>query len=69
MDATFRNSEVLDSAEVRSNFRSLPGFKNEEELRHLDKTLKHLNVLLIIKKHPVQKEWGIEEDAFENIVL
>ena len=26
-----------------------------------------MNVLLIIKKHPVQKEWGIEEDAFENI--
>ena len=65
---TFRNSEVLDSAESKIKLPfPLPGFKNEEELRHLDKTLKHLNVLLIIKKHPVQKEWGIEEDAFENI--
>lgn len=65
---TFRNSEVLDSAESKIKLPfPLPGFKNEEELRHLDKTLKHLNVLLIIKKHPVQKEWDIEEDAFENI--
>lgn len=65
---TFRNSEVLDSAEskIRLPF-ALPGLKNKEELKQLDRTLGRLNILLIVKKHPVQKDWELKESDYRNI--
>lgn len=65
---TFRNSEVLDSAESKIHLPfPLPGLKNEEELKQLDRKLGSLNTLLIIKKHPVQTDWDIREENFRNI--
>ena len=65
---TFRNSEVLDSAESRIQLPfPLPGLRNEEELKQLDRTLGRLDILLIIKKHPVQTDWNIQEEDFRNI--
>ena len=65
---TFRNSEVLDSAEskIRLPF-ALPGLKNKEELKQLDRTLGRLSILLIVKKHPVQKDWELKESDYRNI--
>lgn len=65
---TFRNSEVLDSAESRIQLPfPLPGLKNKEELKQLDRTLGSLDILLIIKKHPIQTDWNIKEEDFQNI--
>ena len=65
---TFRNSEVLDSAESRIQLPfPLPGLRNEEELKQLDVILSSLDILLIIKKHAVQTDWHIQEEDFRNI--
>lgn len=65
---TFRNSDVLDSKEgqIKMPYR-LPGLRNETELHELDQYLKMTEMLLIIKKHPVQSDWQFAEDTFTNI--
>ncbi len=65
---TFRQSAVLDSAEnaIQLPF-PLPGVYNEKELKELDDHLSENKILLVIKKHPVQSEWNLEEKNYENI--
>lgn len=65
---TFRNSDVLDSKENQIRLPYwLPGLSNESELLELDRYLGTIDVLLIIKKHPVQSGWRFFENAFTNI--
>lgn len=65
---TFRNSDVLDSKEGEIKMPYwLPGLKNEGQLHELDQCLKTTDLLLVIKKHPVQSGWQFAEDTFTNI--
>lgn len=65
---TFRNSDVLDSKEGQIKMPyCLPGLKDEAELRELDQYLGAIDLMLIIKKHPVQSGWQFAEDTFTNI--
>ena len=65
---TFRQSGVLDSAEnaIQLPF-PLPGVYNEGELRELDDHLNKRDILLVIKKHPVQSAWNLDEKRYRNI--
>lgn len=65
---TFRQSELIQSAEGQIQMPFwLPGLKNEAELQQLDAYLKKKDILLIIKRHPVQSGWQMKDQRFSNI--
>lgn len=65
---TFRKSEVLISAEneIELPFQ-LPALESEAELKALDVHLRECGIFLIIKKHPLQSGWSLDEGAYTNI--
>ena len=65
---TFRKSEVLISAEneIELPFQ-LPALESEAELKALDVHLRECKIFLIIKKHPLQSGWSLDEGAYTNI--
>ena len=65
---TFRKSEVLISAEneIELPFQ-LPALESEAELKALDIHLRECGIFLIIKKHPLQSGWSLDEGAYTNI--
>lgn len=65
---TFRKSDVLVSAEngIELPFQ-LPALKNEKELQELDAELQKQNVVLLIKKHPLQSGWNLKEQDYTSI--
>ena len=65
---TFRKSEVLISAEneIELPFQ-VPALESEAELKALDVHLRECGIFLIIKKHPLQSGWSLDEGAYTNI--
>ena len=65
---TFRKSELGGCAENEIELPcQLPGIRDEEELKQIDAYLRREQILLIIKKHPLQTGWDQEEQGFTNI--
>ena len=65
---TFRKSNLKGcrESEIQMEYQ-LPGLTGEDDLRKLDMHLKKLDMLLIIKKHPLQTEWSQNENELTNI--
>lgn len=60
---TFRQSKIIAYQEGEIEFScSLPGIESEEELKQLNEELKKREMLLIIKKHPLQSVWNRSRD-------
>lgn len=65
---TFRKSDLGGCAENEIELPSqLPAIKNDEELKEIDRYLKQQEILLIIKKHPLQTGWDQNTQKFTNI--
>ena len=65
---TFRKSELGGCAENEIELPcQLPGIRDEEELKQIDAYLRREQILMIIKKHPLQTGWDQEEQGFTNI--
>ena len=64
---TFRQSNLKGcrEGEIRMPYQ-LPAIQGMEEMKKLDAYLRGQNVLLIIKKHPLQTKWS-QEGQFSNI--
>ncbi len=45
----------------------LPAIQDMNELKELDSYLREQEIILIIKKHPLQTEWDENEQEFTNI--
>lgn len=64
---TFRKSSLIGYAENNIEFPfDLPAIRSLEDLKEIDRMCKKKNILLIIKKHPLQVGWA-EEKGFDNI--
>lgn len=65
---TFRTSEStqLSEATLEGNL-DLPLLREEAELHHLDKICNENKVMLIIKRHHLQKRYAIQEKEYQNI--
>ena len=69
---TFRNIDsVLErfDTNIESGETGLPLINTKDELRELDDWLDKKNTVLIIKKHPLQKDNGVEMINLRNIVV
>lgn len=65
---TFRKSELggCREGEIELPYQ-LPALKGKEDLRYLDHFLAEQDMLLVIKKHPLQIGWKGENEKFTNI--
>ena len=65
---TFRKSDLGGCAENEIELPcQLPAIQNMNELKELDSYLREQEIILIIKKHPLQTEWDENEQEFTNI--
>ena len=65
---TFRKSNLKGCRESEIQLAyQLPGLSGVDDLKKLDMHLKKLDMLLIIKKHPLQTEWSEDEKELTNI--
>ena len=65
---TFRKSNLGGCAESEIEFPcQLPAIQNMRELHEIDSYLREYEILLIIKKHPLQTGWEQNEQEFTNI--
>lgn len=65
---TFRKSDLGGCAENEIELPSqLPAIRNDEELQQIDQYLRKQEILLIIKKHPLQTGWDQNSRKFTNI--
>ena len=65
---TFRRSDLGGCAENEIELPcQLPAIQNMNELKELDSYLREQEIILIIKKHPLQTEWDENEQEFTNI--
>ena len=65
---TFRKSDLGGCAENEIELPcQLPAIQDMNELKELDSYLREQEIILIIKKHPLQTEWDENEQEFTNI--
>lgn len=65
---TFRKSDLGGCAENEIELPcQLPSINNDEELKQIDHYLEEWEMLLIIKKHPLQTGWNQDTEKFKNI--
>ena len=65
---TFRKSDLGGCAENEIELPcQLPSINNDEELKQIDHHLEEWEMLLIIKKHPLQTGWNQDTEKFKNI--
>ena len=65
---TFRNNNLEGYTENAIEFKyELPTIEKQEDMLLLDSYCKKENILLIIKKHPLQIGWAEHEKTYQNI--
>lgn len=68
VDADFQKSDLGGCAENEIELPcQLPAIQDMNELKELDSYLREQEIILIIKKHPLQTEWDENEQEFTNI--
>lgn len=66
---TFRKSDLGGVRKMKLSFLSLPAIQDMNELKELDSYLREQEIILIIKKHPLQTEWDENEQGFTIYVM
>lgn len=66
---TFRKSERLGGVDGAVTHTGFPLFQTDDQLSELNEQLKSLDLLMLIKLHPLQDLSGMDLKAFDNIKM
>lgn len=66
---TFRKSNILELNDEINSETGLPLIRTLQELREFNSFLSNLNVLVILKLHPLQAKMEIFDQKFSNIII
>lgn len=69
---TYRQKQysAADSSEAKIEYQyDIPLLKSEDELQLINEICKKENVVILVKRHPYQKEYSCEKNSYSNILF